>query len=106
MKWQPGAHGRTFGGNSVCWAAALATLDVVERDLLPNVPRLGERLLAGVRRLEERYRSIGEVRGRGLMIRGEVVKDRATRAPAPEIPHQLVERAFRKGPLLLGAGQR
>ncbi|PYP48390.1 MAG: aspartate aminotransferase family protein, partial [Gemmatimonadetes bacterium] len=105
MQWQPGAHGSTFGGNPVCCAAALATLDVVERELLPNVPRLGERLFAGVKRLEEKYGSIGEVRGRGLMIGVEFVKDRAAREPAPEIPHQLVERAFRKGLLLLGAGK-
>ena len=104
MKWPPGAHGSTFGGNPVCCAAALATLDVVEQELLPRVPRLGERLLAGARRLAERYRSIGEVRGRGLMIGIEFVKDRTTREPAPDIPHVLVERAFRKGLLLLGAG--
>jgi 4-aminobutyrate aminotransferase len=66
---------------------------------------LGDRLLAGVRRLEQRYRTIGEVRGRGLMIGVEFVSDRATRAPAPEIPHELVQRAFRKGLLLLGAGK-
>jgi 4-aminobutyrate aminotransferase len=105
MKWQPGAHGSTFGGNPVCCAAALATLDVVERELLPNVPRLGERLLAGAKRLQEKYAAIGDVRGRGLMIGVEFVKDRATREPAPEIPHELVERAFRKGLLLLGAGK-
>jgi len=105
MRWRPGAHGSTFGGNPVCCAAALATLDVVERELLPNVARLGERLLAGTRRLQEKYAAIGDVRGRGLMIGVEFVKDRATREPAPEIPHELVERAFRKGLLLLGAGK-
>src|SRR2546430_2115954 len=105
MKWQPGAHGSTFGGNPVCCAAALATLDVVERELLPNVPRLGERLFTGAKQLQEKYASIGEVRGRGLMIGVEFVKDRATREPAPDIPHDLVERAFRKGLVLLGAGK-
>ena len=105
MKWRPGAHGSTFGGNPVCCAAALATLDVVERELLPNVAKLGERLLSGTRRLQEKYAAIGDVRGRGLMIGVEFVKDRATREPAPEIPHKLVERAFRKGLLLLGAGK-
>src|SRR5467141_3599349 len=105
MTWRPGAHGSTFGGNPVCCAAALATLDVVEHELLPNVPRLGERLFAGAKRLQEKYAAIGEVRGRGLMIGVEFVKDRATREPAPEIPHELVERAFRKGLLLLGAGK-
>ena len=105
MKWKPGAHGSTFGGNPVCCAAALATLDVVEHEVLPNVPRLGERLFAGARRLEEKYAMIGDVRGRGLMIGVEFVKDRATREPAPDIPHELVERAFKNGLLLLGAGK-
>src|SRR2546430_239728 len=82
-----------------------STLDVVERELLPNVPPLGERLLAGAKRLQEKYAAIGDVRGRGLMIGVEFVKDRATREPAPEVPHELVERAFRKGLLLLGAGK-
>ena len=105
MRWRPGAHGSTFGGNPVCCAAALATLDVVEHELLPNVPTLGERLLAGARRLEAKYATIGEVRGRGLMVGVEFVKDRATREPAPEIPPGLTERAFRRGLLLLGAGK-
>ncbi|OLD35437.1 MAG: hypothetical protein AUI19_02500 [Myxococcales bacterium 13_1_40CM_2_68_15] len=105
MKWGPGAHGTTFGGNPVCCAAALATLDVVEQELLPNVAKLGDRLLAGARRLQEKFGSVGDVRGRGLMIGVEFVKDRATREPAPDIPHELVERAFRKGLLLLGAGK-
>jgi 4-aminobutyrate aminotransferase len=105
MKWQPGAHGTTFGGNPVCCAAALATLDVVERELLPRVSRMGDRLLAGTSRLAEKHASIGEVRGRGLMIGAEFVKDGATREPAPEIPRELVQRAFRKGLLLLGAGK-
>jgi 4-aminobutyrate aminotransferase len=105
MLWPPGAHGSTFGGNPVCCAAALATLDVVEHELLPRVGPLGERLLAGVRRLQEKFASIGDVRGRGLMIGVEFVKNRATREPAPEIPHELVQRAFRRGLLLLGAGK-
>ena len=105
MKWKPGAHGTTFGGNPVCCAAALATLDVVEHELLPKVGKMGERLLAGARRLEEKFASIGDVRGRGLMVGIEFVKDRATREPAPEIPRELVDRAFQKGLLLLGAGK-
>src|SRR5256885_9976735 len=64
------------------------------------------RSLAGAKRLQEKYAAIGDVRGRGLMIGVEFVKDRATREPAPEVPHELVERAFRKGLLLLGAGDR
>ncbi len=105
MRWGPGAHGTTFGGNPVCCAAALATLDVVEHELLDNARRMGERLMAGGRRLYEKYPAIGEVRGVGLMIGLEFVKDRGTREPAPELVHNLVDRAFRRGLLLLGAGR-
>ncbi len=105
MKWKPGAHGTTFGGNPVCCAAALATLDVVEQELLPNVNKMGERLLTGARRLADKHAAIGDVRGRGLMVGVEFVKDRATREPAPDVPHDLVERAFKKGLLLLGCGK-
>ena len=105
MKWKPGAHGTTFGGNPVCCAAALATLDIVEQELLPNVNKMGERLIAGARRLAEKHAVIGDVRGRGLMVGVEFVKDRATREPAPDVPHDLVDRAFQKGLLLLGCGK-
>ena len=104
MTWPPGAHGSTFGGNPVCCAAALATLDLVEGGLMARAATLGERLLAGVRQLAERHASVGDVRGRGLMLGLEFVADRATRAPAPEVAHELVQRAFRRGLLILGAG--
>ncbi len=104
MTWSAGAHGSTFGGNPVSCAAALATLDIVEA-ALPHVRAMGDRMLAGMRRLQARYPVIGDVRGRGLMIGVEFVKDRATREPYPELVERLTERAFRKGLLLLGAGK-
>jgi 4-aminobutyrate aminotransferase len=104
MTWTAGAHGSTFGGNPVSCAAALATLDIVEQ-LLPHVGTMGERMLAGMRRLQQRYPVIGDVRGRGLMIGVELVKDPVTREPYPELVDRLTERAFRKGLLLLGAGK-
>ncbi len=103
--WESGSHGSTFGGNPVCCAAALATLDLVEGGLMANAVVMGERLQAGMRSLAERHECIGDVRGRGLMIGVEFVKDRATREPAPDIVHQLVQRAFAHGLLLLGAGK-
>jgi 4-aminobutyrate aminotransferase len=103
--WETGSHGSTFGGNPVCCAAALATLDLVENGLMANAARMGERLLAGACRLMANHPSIGDVRGRGLMIGLEFVKDRSTREPAPELVHELVQRAFRQGLLLLGAGK-
>ncbi|MDQ3698948.1 MAG: acetyl ornithine aminotransferase family protein [Gemmatimonadota bacterium] len=105
MNWQPGSHGSTFGGNPVCCAAALATLAVVERELLGNTTRMGDRLMIGARGLAERHRSIGDVRGLGLMIGLELVKDRETREPAPDVVHELVNRAFARGLLILGAGR-
>jgi 4-aminobutyrate aminotransferase len=103
--WESGSHGSTFGGNPVCCAAALATLDLVEGGLMANAVQMGERLLAGARRLAERHACIGEVRGVGLMIGMEFVRDRATREPAPGLLRDLVLGAFREGLLLLGAGK-
>jgi 4-aminobutyrate aminotransferase len=103
--WESGSHGSTFGGNPVCCAAALATLDLVEGGLMANAAAMGQRLQAGVRALAEKHACIGDVRGVGLMIGVEFVKDRATREPAPEIVHQLVQGAFARGLLLLGAGK-
>jgi 4-aminobutyrate aminotransferase len=105
MKWQRASHGSTFGGNPVACAAALATLRVVERDLLENTRRMGERLMDGLRRLEAKHPVIGDVRGRGLFIGVELVRDRASREPAPDVVDALVQRAFRKGLLLLPCGE-
>jgi 4-aminobutyrate aminotransferase len=103
--WESGSHGSTFGGNPVCCAAALATLDLVENGLMANAARMGERLLAGLRTIAGRHGCIGDVRGRGLMVGVEFVKDPGTREPAPELLHQLVLTAFQRGLLLLGAGK-
>jgi 4-aminobutyrate aminotransferase len=105
MRWEAGAHGSTFGGNPVCCAAALATLDLVEQGLMANAVGLGERLMAGVRELATRHETIGDIRGLGLMIGVEFVTDRATRTPAPTLVHDLVQDAFSKGLLLLSCGK-
>lgn len=104
MSWAPGSHGSTFGGNPVSCAAALATLDVVQ-SLLPSLAAKGERLLGHARRLQDVYGSIGHVRGRGLMLGIELVSDRSTAAPAPAFAERVIERAFRRGLLLLGCGR-
>jgi 4-aminobutyrate aminotransferase len=103
--WESGSHGSTFGGNPVCCAAAIATLDLVEGGLMANAAAMGERLKAGMCRLAERHACIGDVRGLGLMVGVEFVQDRATRGPAPALVHDLVQNAFRRGLLLLGAGK-
>jgi 4-aminobutyrate aminotransferase len=104
MTWESGSHGSTFGGNPVSCAAAMATLDIVEESL-PHVLRMGERILSAARKLQEKYAMIGDVRGKGLMIAVEFVKDRSTREPYPELIDRITERAFQKGLLLLGCGK-
>ncbi|MBI5240885.1 MAG: acetyl ornithine aminotransferase family protein [Elusimicrobia bacterium] len=105
MTWGQGTHGTTFGGNPVCCAAALATLDLVQDGLADNAARMGARLIAGLRQLQEKHPSIGDVRGTGLMIGVEFVKDRKTKEPAGELVGKLEQLAFRKGLLLLSCGK-
>jgi 4-aminobutyrate aminotransferase len=104
MTWDAGSHGSTFGGNPVCVAAALATLDVIESSM-PHIQQMGDRMLAHTRRMQEKYAVIGDVRGRGLMLGIEFVKDRETKEPYSEIIDRITERAFHKGLLLLGSGK-
>jgi 4-aminobutyrate aminotransferase len=104
MTWEAGSHGSTYGGNPVACASALATLDIVE-ELLPRIGQMGERMLGHARRLAAKYGMIGDVRGRGLMIGIEFVKNRETREPDAEIIDRITERAFGKGLLLLGCGK-
>ncbi len=104
MTWPRGSHGSTYGGNPVACAAALATLDLVKRGLAANAAAMGARLLAGVKRLAARHDRIGDVRGAGLFIGVEFVKDRKTKEPASELVGRLEQLAFAKGLLLLGCG--
>jgi 4-aminobutyrate aminotransferase len=104
QQWKRGAHGNTFGGNPLCCAAALATLDLVEREYTANAASVGEYFLARLRELQPRYPCIGEVRGKGLMIGMELVTDRGTRAPARALCEAVLTRAFHQGLLLLSCG--
>ena len=104
-KWARGAHGNTFGGNPVCCAAALATLDLVEREYCDNAARVGAYFIDRLRTLAARHEVVGDVRGRGLMIGMELVVDRASRAPARALCDAVVTRAFRNGLILLSCGQ-
>ena len=103
--WEHGAHGSTFGGNPVCCAAALATLDLVEKDLVSNARQRGERLAAGLKGLAEKHAVIGDVRGLGLMQGMEFVTDRSTKEPAGDLVKRVEQMAFAKGLLLLAAGK-
>ena len=103
-KWQRGAHGNTFGGNPLCCAAALATLELVESQYAANAAAVGEYFLARLRELQGRFACIGDVRGKGLMIGMELVTDRASRAPARSLCEAVLTRAFHHGLLLLACG--
>ena len=104
MTWPPGAHASTFGGNPVCCAAALVTIKLLRERVLANAAAVGEHLLAGLRDLIDRHPLIGDVRGKGLMIGVELVRDRRTKERAATERDAVVEAAFRRGVLLLGAG--
>jgi 4-aminobutyrate aminotransferase len=105
MRWNDGGHGSTFGGNPVSVAAALATLKLLEGGLIENAARVGERLIGRVRERLARHPVLGDVRGLGLMIGVEIVRDRESRAPAPELRERILQEAFRRGLLLLGCGK-
>ena len=103
-RWPRGAHGNTFGGNPICCAAALATLDLVEGGYVKNADDVGRYFRRRLRELMERHPYIGEVRGKGMMIGMELVKDRESKAPAKELCNAVVTRAFHNGLLLLSCG--
>jgi 4-aminobutyrate aminotransferase len=105
MSWPAGAHGSTFGGNPVCCAAALATLDVIQEErLMENAARVGERLLGDLRELAQESRLIGDVRGLGLMIGVEMVKDKETKEIAKAETDAVMLECFKRGLLLLPCG--
>ena len=105
MDWEAGSHASTFGGNPVSCAAALATIEILEDSLMKNAAIQGDRLIAGLRELQKSYECMGDVRGKGLMVAVELVKDRDTKEPAKDWRAKLIESAFRKGFLILGCGE-
>jgi 4-aminobutyrate aminotransferase len=105
MDWKPGSHASTFGGNPVCIAAALATIDIIEREGMANAAAQGENMFARLRPWPSRHPVMGDVRGRGLMIGIEIVKDQGTREAAPQLRDRIVDLAFERGLLILGCGE-
>jgi 4-aminobutyrate aminotransferase len=105
MDWVPGSHASTFGGNPVCVAAALATLDVIEKEgLLANATEIGNHMLKHMADWPRKHRLVGDVRGRGLMVGVEIVKDQATKEYGNAERDRIVELAFERGILFLGCG--
>ena len=105
MDWLPGSHASTFGGNPVSLAAALATMDVIEREGLANAAHVGGLILKRLEGWKETHPLVGDVRGRGLMIGVELVKDKATREPVTELRNKVEELAFERGLIILGCGE-
>jgi len=105
MNWPPGAHASTFGGNPVSCAAAIATLKLLKERLMANAADVGAHLMSGLKALADRHPLIGDVRGRGLMVGVELVRDRATKERATKERDEVVSEAFSRGLLLLGAGK-
>ena len=105
MDWVPGSHASTFGGNPVCIAAALATLDVIENEsLMRNATEVGNHMLKRMADWPVKHKLVGDVRGRGLMIGVEIVKDQQTKEYAAAQRDRIIELAFERGILFLGCG--
>ena len=105
MDWVPGSHASTFGGNPVSIAAALATIDILEREAIANAARVGSRMLERLNGWKNTHPLVGDVRGRGLMIGIELVKDKKTREPIPAVRNRVETLAFERGLMTLGCGE-
>ncbi|MGA2250280.1 acetyl ornithine aminotransferase family protein [Terracidiphilus sp.] len=105
MDWLPGSHASTFGGNPVSLAAALATMDVLEREGIANAAHIGGLILKRLEGWKQTHPLVGDVRGRGLMIGVELVKDKATREPVTALRNRIEELAFERGLIILGCGE-
>jgi 4-aminobutyrate aminotransferase len=105
MDWTAGSHASTFGGNPLSCQAALTTIRLLEEGLMANAEAQGERLMAGLRALQGEWECLGDVRGKGLMVGAELVRDRERKTPAAELRGRVIGEAFRRGLLLLGCGE-
>ena len=105
MNWVPGSHASTFGGNPVSIAAALATVDILQREGIANAARVGGKMLERLQGWKSSHPLVGDVRGRGLMIGIELVKDKVTREPATALRNRVEELAFERGLMILGCGE-
>jgi 4-aminobutyrate aminotransferase len=105
MDWLPGSHASTFGGNPISIAAALATMDVLEREGIANAAKVGAQILDRLEGWKKTHPLVGDVRGRGLMIGLELVKDKATKEPATELRNKVEALCFEHGLMVLGCGE-
>jgi 4-aminobutyrate aminotransferase len=105
MTWEPGTHGNTYGGNPISCAASLATIDLIEKEYLKNAAEVGAYALDALEEIKARHPSIGDVRGKGLMIGVEFVTDRETKEPAADLTQRIVNLGYERGLLMLSCGK-
>jgi len=105
MTWKPGSHGSTYGGNPVCIASAMATMDLIEGGYMENARKMGEYIFGRIQDWPQRFKIVGDVRGKGLMIGIEIVRDQKTKEKAAGLRDEVIQGAFHKGLLVLSAGE-
>jgi 4-aminobutyrate aminotransferase len=105
MNWPKGVHGNTYGGNPISCAASLATIELLEEQYLANAAEVGQYALDALQEIQARHTSIGDVRGKGLMIGVEFVKDKSTKESNEEVRNMIESKAYEHGLLLLGCGK-
>ena len=106
MDWDAGSHANTFGGNPVACAAGLATIDIIKQErLLENATKQGTHLMKRLRELQGKYPIIGDVRGKGLMVGAEIVKNPKTKEPGTQEVQDIVDRCFKHGLAIITAGK-
>jgi 4-aminobutyrate aminotransferase len=105
MNWEEGAHASTFGGNPVSCEAALATITLVEKEMRENAEKMGKYLIEKLKEIQKEEEIIGDIRGKGLMVGVELVKDRKTKEYAVEEIDKILYNCLKKGLILLSAGK-
>ncbi len=105
MNWEAGTHGNTYGGNPISCAASLATIDLIEKEYLQNAKEVGEFALEALEEIKARHPSIGDVRGKGLMIGVEFIKDQETKEPDHDLTERVVDLGYERGLLMLSCGK-
>ena len=105
MEWPPGSHSNTFGGNPISCAAALATMNLLEKGMIENAAKMGEYITDALHEIAPRHPSIGDIRGKGLMVGIDLVKDQQSRKPDKALAEDMLQRGFEAGLLMLSCGK-
>ena len=106
MDWEGGSHASTFGGNPVACAAGLAVIDVIRQEhLLENATKQGAHLMNRLKEMQRKYPIIGDVRGKGLMVGAEIVKDPDTKEPGSELSREIMTKCFKRGLAIITSGK-